>query len=207
MKEEMQRYEAMCKEHFSTHKATIVTENDRYFILDWRREDDSSDWYINFIVDKKRGAFIVSGDLGNSIAVWYNPTTPENIRSYIKSIGYYIEKIQCSSNLYKFDNDDIISGIKEHISDSDVKDWIDCSTDYDYYIEDIDDFWSLVDDLVIDGIYNFESDFHPSEELIKIIADFDPDYWEWLYDCGRRIDDRVHIWSIAFRMAMQQLRR
>lgn len=206
MKSEMQRYEAMCKEHFSTHKATIVTENDRYFILDWRREDDSGDWYINFIVDKERGAFIVSGDLGNSIAVWYNPTTPENIRSYIKSIDYYIEKIQCSSNLYKFNNDDVISGIKEHISDSDVKKWID-SADYDYYIEDTDDFWALVDDWVIDGIYNYESCFHPSTELINIIVDFDPDYYEWLYDCGQRIDGRVYIWSIAFRMAMQQLGR
>lgn len=75
----------MCKEHFSTHKATIVTENDRYFILDWRREDDSSDWYINFIVDKKRGAFIVSGDLGNSIAVWYNvcKNTPRTRHEHI----------------------------------------------------------------------------------------------------------------------------
>lgn len=206
MSTEMERYKRICADRFSTHKATIITENDRYFILDWRREDGGGDWYINFIIDKKRGAFIVSGDLGDSIAVWYNPNTPENIRDYIKDIGYYIEKIQCSSDLYKFDSDDAISDIKEHISDSDVENWINCSTDYDY-IEDIDDFWSFVDDWVIDGIYNFESDFHPSTELINIIADFDPDYSEWLYDCGRHIDGRVYIWAIGFNMAMKQLGR
>lgn len=41
----------------------------------------------------------------------------------------------------------------------------------------------------------------------EIIEDFDPDYYEWFYNCGRRIDGRVYIWAIGFNMAMKQLGR
>ena len=204
MNDEMKRYEKMCAEKFSTHKATIITENDRYFILDWRRGDDSGDWYINFIVDKKRGAFMVSGDLGDSIAVWYNPTTPEKIRSYIKDIGYYTKKIQCASDLYNYDDDNIIADIKEHIDDDSVSDWLETNGDYD----DVYEFWEEIGDMVSDCVYNHETVFVPSDELRNIMNDIIPDYWwEWLYDCGRRIDGRVYIWTIGFRMAMEQLGR
>lgn len=203
MKEEMQRYEAMCKEHFSTHKATIVTENDRYFILDWRREDDSGDWYINFIVDKKRGAFIVSGDLGDSIAVWYNPVTPEKLRDYIfNDVGYYIRKIQCASDLYVYDEDDIIADLKEQIDNDAENSYLETHDEF----EDSSDLWENIEDHIRDSLYGRDR-FIPSDDLIAIIEDFDPDYWEWLHDCGKRIDGRVYIWAIGFHMAMEQLGR
>ena len=51
-------------EKFNTHKATLIQDTDRYLIIDWRRADGSGDYYVNYIVDKKRGNLIVSGDLG-----------------------------------------------------------------------------------------------------------------------------------------------
>ena len=202
MKSEMERYKRICADRFSTHKANIVTENDRYFILDWRREDGGGDWYINFIVDKKRGAFIVSGDLGNSIAVWYNPTTPENIRRYIKSIGYYTKKIQCSSNLYVYDEDDIIADLKDHIDIDAENAYLETHDEF----EDSSDLWENIKDHICDSLYGRDQ-FIPSDGLREIIEDFDPDYWEWLHDCGKRIDGRVYIWTIGFHMAMKQLGR
>ena len=55
---------------------------------------------MNYIVDKKRGSLIVSGDLGDSIATWYNEIKPSNLKNYVKNdIEYYISKIQTASNL------------------------------------------------------------------------------------------------------------
>lgn len=63
-----------CKENFSSHKAELIQDTERYFAVDWRKEDGSGDYYVNYILDKKRGSLIISGDLGDCIATWYNPT-------------------------------------------------------------------------------------------------------------------------------------
>lgn len=42
-----------CKERFSTHKATLIQDTDRYMIIDWRKADGSIDYYVNYILDKK----------------------------------------------------------------------------------------------------------------------------------------------------------
>ncbi len=56
-----------CKERFSTHKATLIQDTERYFAVDWRSESGSGDYYVNYILDKKRGSLIISGDLGDCI--------------------------------------------------------------------------------------------------------------------------------------------
>jgi hypothetical protein len=202
MKSEMERYKRICADRFSTHKATIITENDRYFILDWRREDGGGDWYINFIVDKKRGAFIVSGDLGDSIAVWYNPITPEELRGYVFNVDYYVKKIECASDLYIYNEDDIIADLKEYI-DIDAEDaYLKTHNEYGNSSE----LWGDITEYIRDSLYERDQ-FIPSDDLITIIKDFDPDYWEWLHNCGKRIDGRVYIWAIGFNMAMKQLGR
>ena len=202
MKSEMERYKRICADRFSTHKATIITENDRYFILDWRREDGDGDWYINFIVDKKRGAFIVSGDLGDSIAVWYNPVTPEELRGYVFNVDYYIKKIECASDLYVYDEDDIIADLKDHI-DIDAEDaYLETHNEYGNSSE----LWGDITEYIRDSLFDRDQ-FIPSDDLITIIKDFDPDYCEWLHNCGKCIDGRVYIWTIGFHMAMEQLGR
>ena len=202
MKSEMERYKRICADRFSTHKANIVTENDRYFILDWRREDGCGDWYINYIVDKKRGALIVSGDLGDSIAVWYNPVTPEELRGYVFSVDYYIGKIECASDLYVYDGDDIIADLKEHIDIDAENAYLETHDEF----EDSSDLWKNIEDHIYDSLYSRDL-FIPTEGLREIIEDFDPDYWEWLSDCGKHINGRVYIWAIGFNMAMKQLGR
>ena len=74
-------------EKFNTHKATLIQDTDRYLIIDWRRADGSGDYYVNYIVDKKRGNLIVSGDLGDSIATWYNKIKPSDLKNYVKNVS------------------------------------------------------------------------------------------------------------------------
>lgn len=66
-----------CKEKFSTHKATLIQDTERYMIIDWRRADGSINYYVNYILDKKRGSLIISGDLGDCVATWYNAVSPK----------------------------------------------------------------------------------------------------------------------------------
>ena len=107
-------------EKFNTHKATLIQDTDRYLIIDWRRADGSGDYYVNYIVDKKRGNLIVSGDLGDSIATWYNKIKPSNLKNYVKNdIEYYISKIQTASDLFCYDEKNVVESIKYNLKDFD----------------------------------------------------------------------------------------
>lgn len=201
-KEIRENAERNAKERFSTHKATIVVDTERYLAIDWQREDGGIEYYINFVIDKKRGAFIVSGDLGESIALWYNKLEPSKLKCYITDVGYYIEKIQCASDLYNYSDESVMEDLKatfeadEIIENADLINYDDLGDIYDF------------DDLkyeVADCIRNH--DFIPSDRLIDILRDFGYSDLMWVYDSriGRRIDPRVYLWQMGFKMACKQL--
>lgn len=188
-----------CKESFKNHKATLIQDTDRFLIIDWRNANGSSNYYVNYIVDKKRGSLIVSGDLGDSIATWYNPIEPSKLKVYIRSIDYYISKFQCSSDDYNHKPDDIVSDLRGQLEEDDVQEFINTDDEFDT----VEEFWEYIDDEVSLSIYGKE--FIPSENLRNIIEKIHCDSWEWLHDCGQRVDMRVHLWSVGFNMACEQL--
>lgn len=195
----LEEIKAMCSRNFATHKATLIQNTDRFFIIDWRRSDGSSNHYVNYIVDKARGSLIVSGDLGDSIATWYNSLDPANLKCYIHNdVDYYIRKIQCSSDLYDYDEDDVAEEIKNQLDESDVAGYIEKSDRFD----DEDEFWEFVEDEVSGSIYD---EFIPSRELQDVIEEIYCDSWEWLSYCGRSINPRVYLWAEGFYMACSQL--
>lgn len=196
---EQEKITEMCKQHFETHQASLIQDTDRYLIIDWRRKDGSGNCYVNYIVDKKRGSLIVSGDLGDSIATWYNPLEPSKLKEYIHNdVGYYISKLQCESDLYTYDADDILSDMKCYIDDNDVQRYL----TFDDDLESEEDFWNFIAEEVENSIY---SDFRPNQQLKEVIAGVDPDCFEWLSDCGKRVHMRVYLWAEGFYMACGQL--
>ncbi|MDY6278695.1 MAG: hypothetical protein SPL63_01065, partial [Roseburia faecis] len=70
------------------HKATLIQNTDRYTIIDWRKGNGSGEYYVNYIIDKKRGSLIISGDLGDCIATWYNSNSVHDIARYTRSVDY-----------------------------------------------------------------------------------------------------------------------
>ncbi len=191
---------AICNRDFATHKATLIQNTDRFCIIDWRRADGSGNCYVNYIVDKARGSLIVSGDLGDSIATWYNPLDPAKLKGYIHNdIGYYIGKIQCSSDLYNYDEDDVVKEIKAQLDESDVAEYVEESDRFD----DKDEFWEFVEDEVSDSIYR--DMFIPTQYLREVIGEIDCDCFEWLGGCGKSISPRVYLWAEGFYMACNQL--
>lgn len=191
--------------HFQDHIATLIQDTDRFTIIDWRKRDGSGDYYINFIVDKKRGSLIVSGDLGDSIATWYNPITISNLKRYIyKNIDYYMEKFQCTSDSLVYDEDDVLESVIDELFGVDD----DRSENIDTYIESscfdtFDEFKEALREEVERSIFN--KDFRPTDRLYDLATDVYPDAWESLYRCGAKIDGRVYLWAIAFNMACDQL--
>lgn len=201
-KEIRENAERNAKRRFSTHKATIVTDTDRYLAIDWRRENGGSEYYINFVIDKKRGAFIVSGDLGESIALWYNELKPSDVKSYITDIGYYIKKIQCASVLYNYSDESVMEDLKATFEADEIIENANL-INYDD-LGDIYDFDDLEDEVADCVNYNH---FMPSERLIDILRDFGYSDMMWVYEShiGRRVSGRVHLWQMGFKMACEQL--
>lgn len=190
--DEIKKY---CERSFATHKATLIQDTDRYCIIDWRRSDGSGNNYVNYIVDKVRGSLIVSGDLGDSIATWFNAVTPAQLKKYIHNdVEYYVGKFQCASDKYSYDTEDIIEDIRSYIDDDEIWDHISNSDEFDTPEE----LWETVKDEVDSCIYD---QFIPSDRLYEIF----PDSWEWLPDCGKRIALRCYMWAEGFCMACEQL--
>ena len=201
----MNNIKEKCRESFNTHKATLIQDTDRYLIIDWRRADGSSNYYVNYIVDKQRGSLIVSGDLGDSIATWYNRVEPAKLKNWIyNDIGYYISKLQCASDKYVYDTDDIMSDIKAHFADYDIDpaDYIDFGGIYNDF-EDEEEFWEFIEEEVAESTQH--RSFLPTEKLTDVIGEIDADYFEWLYRCGEKIHLRVYLWAVGFYMACEQL--
>lgn len=195
----------MCEEGFATHKAKLVQNTDRFLIIDWRRADGSGNYYVNYIFDKERGTLVVSGDLGDSIATWFNRLDPSDVKKWIKNdIEYYIKKIQCSSDLYYYDISKIVSDIKQNLRYYDIEDVISAYNKHgSYFVDTEEELWEYVEDELSDCIYG--SEFVPTENIKNFCAELDADYWEWLYDCGKCIHARVYLWADGFYRACNQL--
>ena len=200
-----EKVKQICDKGFATHKATLIQNTDRYLIIDWRRSDGSSQYYINYIVDKKCGNFIVSGDLGSSVAAWHNNIDVSDIKKWMKNdINYYVSKIQCASNLYYYESNEVVSDIKNHLSECDIDDIIDSFNEHcSYFVSNEAEVWKYLKYEVSSCIHS--SKFVPSEEIKKFCEDFYADYSEWLYNCGKRICTRVYLWADGFYKACNQL--
>ena len=190
------------KSHFKDHKAEIAVDNDRICVIDFRNKNGSGEYYVNFIIDKQRGMFVVSGDLGESVAMWYNHLYPADVKRYIYDVDYYIKKIQCSTDLYEYDVDDIAEDIADIIHEAGEFAEPEHIT-IESHTDEENEWWSEVVEEIENCIH--DNNFYPSETLHDMINEIVSDSWEWLWRCGRRINPRVYLWTVAYQMACEQL--
>lgn len=176
--------------HFKDHKATKVLDQEDFLILDWRKENGSSAYFVRYIVDIKRGSLIIQGDLGDCIATWYNRVAPEDMRYYINDVGYFISKFQCTTDKYNYDREDALADFEDSVKE----------------------YYSEVDEELIENakeaIENYWDDRngHLDSSIIDAFHEIDQDWWDGgLTHLGERIDGRVYLWVIGFQMACDQL--
>jgi len=176
--------------HFKDHKATKVLDQEDFLILDWRKENGSSEYFVRYIVDIKRGSLIIQGDLGDCIATWYNSVTPEDMCRYINDAGYFMSKFRCSSDSYDYDREDAMEDFQSRIND---------------YYSDVDE--ELIENAK-DAIDEYWDERHGylDSNITDAFQEIDQDWWDGgLTNLGRRINGRVYLWVIGFQMACDQL--
>jgi len=81
-----------------------------------------------------------------------------------------------------------------------VFDYIDDNTDG---INNMTDFWKKVETEVEKSTTG--TTFIPTTWLSETMSKFDNNYWNWLYDCGKRVHKRVYLWSIGYKLAYDML--
>lgn len=185
------------RERFKDFNATVVLRNDQFFIVDWRNKNGSGDYAIRYLLDIEKGNFIVTGDLGDSVACWFNRVTPEKLRSYINDIGYYMSKFQTTSDQYTYDQDDVeedLENVKEEIlSECPSLYWDEVDADFAKMQE-------LLDDMDLGENNNY------TDELTELFEKYNDDWWESDFvNLGRRTSQRVILWAVGFQMVCEQL--
>lgn len=197
-----------CKERFAAHKATLIQDTDRYMIIDWRKADGSIDYYVNYILDKKRGSLIISGDLGDCIATWYNAVSPRQMRSYLKDVHYFTSKFQCSTDKYIYDPDSAFEDIKYQLKDYmklEPEELLNaCRKHLWYSVETEEKLWDAVKSDIDENWFS-DTKPHYSTDMTNFLQELYYEYYEWLYDCGSSIDMRVYLWAVGYEMAYTQL--
>lgn len=195
----LEQRKAVAHKRFKDHKATVVQSDDKFFILDWRHISGTGDYYVRYILDIKRGAFFISGDLGDCIACWYNEVSPQNLSRYISDIPYFVGKFQCASNKYCYRTEDIeadLNAIKQE--------YLDDIDSYNFTREEIEeDFDEML--TILEYINLGENSYYP-DKLTDLMEKYNPDWWESDFvDVGKRIDQRVVLWAVGYQMALQQI--
>ncbi|MBR3223400.1 MAG: hypothetical protein IKF72_14370 [Kiritimatiellae bacterium] len=184
---------------FRDHKAEL-TQCGTLSALDWRRPGTGV-YAVRFVFDSDRynDAVYITGDFGQAVilptcrarlremAIWFTSRTDKlNV-----NVGYFMEKMATSGDRYEWTRNDWIEDFKKHCEDYGL-------IPPEDFIDDVEGIWS--------SSVEFYDDQPPriSEKARKDLEKMDPDYWEWVYDCGKRVDARVIAWLVALRLAYEQ---
>lgn len=83
-------------------------------------------------------------------------------------------------------------------------DLISAYNEYNYCcVRTEEELWDRLDGDVSTCIYT--ESFIPAKGTKDFCEELDSDYWEWIYDCGKRIHPRVYLWADGFYRAYKQI--
>ena len=187
---------------FKDHKATLLVDTDRHAAIDFRNENGSSCYYVNFLIDKLNGMLVISGDLGTCVAKWFNTMSLNTMKSLVsESPGYFAGKFQCASDQYYYDTEQILNSLIEFYGSDKLAD-IDKVYEGDTDNSIFDDLRSAVEYSLICG----DTVFSPCPRLIYLWQDvLGCDLYDLYGIPEKYIDIRVYLWMIAFEKACTQL--
>lgn len=201
-----EKYRDVANEKFKNHVATIVEDTDSIISIDFRNKSGSSSYYINYIIDKRYGTFIISGDIGYCIAEWSHPQDASSVKGLIKDDPeYFISKFKTSTDKTYYDEDKLYSDIMELVSETQLEDahfmW-----DSACHMNDNDENYTFEDDLKYSIHWStFRSESKISDELRAFVLEyFGIDLYEMSY-IGEAVAPRVYLWIFGYLMACEQL--
>lgn len=188
---------------FKDHKPFIQKLSDSISVLDWR-QPDSGFYSLRVVFDNDRGHRVyISGDIGEAVVYPTCDATLDGMATCFTSRkedgtisvnwGYFTEKVKAASDLVEWDRDDFVEDFKRNCEEKDIElpeDWL------DEHME----VWSA--DIEVDTRNGVKISGTAQSDL----EDTDRDYWEWFYDCGKRVALRVILWLVALRLAYEALK-
>ena len=203
---------------FEDHVAQYSAIADRRIcILDWRKPN-SIHYAMRVVFDNERGSRIyISGDLGEAVIY---PTCHATLDGFVRCFtcrdtdghmdvraGYFLEKVRATSDRYFWSREDFV---EDFISK--VKSYQGCCecADIDIYefLEEHVGYNDGVFEPFHEGGIEIDSDsgIKIDEDVKSELSKIDVDYWEWFYDCGKRIHPRVILWLVGARLAWEQIK-
>lgn len=190
---------------FSEHETELQKMGSRIEVLDFRKP--GSCWYaLRMVFDDERGGRVyISGDLGEAVVY---PTCPATLKAMAMcftrrnektgelrvNTGYFLEKVRCSSDRYEWSHELFREDFNERCREREI------ILPEDYLEEHFD---SYLADIEVDDRRGVRISGEAKDEL----EEQDHDYWEWLYDCGKRVSPRVILWLVAMRLAYEATER
>ena len=186
--------------YFRDNRATL-TRHGPFEVLDWRRPDTVvCSVRIEFDVGYPNAAYI-TGDLGEAII---RPTCKAALADMAScftrrgkngdlkvNCGYFMEKLATASDRYEWSREAFVEDFKGRCEEYGLippEDFMDELGDYFSPVEFFDDKPPVI-----------------SGDAQRDLEEMDRDYWEWIYDCGKRVSSRVIAWLVALRLAAEQL--
>ena len=204
---------AMAKKTMKNFVATIVQNNDDFFIVDWAAPDTNA-YSTRYILDIQRGVLTIAGDTGYCVADWCNKVTPQDLRSYLHDEDYFMQKIRTSTDLHTYYWEDIKTDLQQMEAEF-ARVWENYEPRLAEMLNVHFDIMATSLELVQDAfapIYDYLSstdvtdDTEYPEEIHSILATFDP-HWEenGLNHIGQRVSGRIYLWTIGYEMLSEQL--
>lgn len=192
-------------------QAKLIENNSEVCILDWRAKR-TFNLSERFIVDKRNGDLIITGDSGCATASWFHEVTVSDIYSYVDSIYYFIEKLQCIEKgcLYYLSPTTILEaleGLREEFEEAIEENNGGLCDAVNSKYNDIDHDIDELREFVLEHIDYSCSRILWDDDHIEIVERYlGPDIHEWIYDFGRELSNRIYLWSVGFQMAVDQLK-
>ena len=202
------------KDHVAIHKAIADC---KISILDWR-EPNSPHYAMRVVFDNERGSRVyISGDLGEAVIY---PTCPATLDNFVNCFtmrtkegfidlreGYFLEKVKTSSDRYCWSREDFVEDFIARVERYQVDGEFHGLDIYEF-LEDHVGYNGGVFEPFYEGGIEIDSDtgIKIDEDVKCVLTEADCDYWEWFYDCGKRINPRIILWLVGVRLAWEQLR-
>lgn len=180
------------KNTFKGFRPTILEDNDQFMVINFGIDQGV---YVRFFLDKEKGVLAISGDMGACVSDWYLPTNIMKMAEKVQDIDTFIKRIQAASDIYTFDRNEIIEGINREMEQR--GDLIPQREEEQYDI----DFESLAYEIDYSCKFSHQTGMNPSLTARRILEKYGIDWTKF----GRKIADRVYLWSAGLNMAVKQL--
>ncbi len=211
---EMREWAKEIFSHFGQEfDATLVYEDDRLFVMDWKDKNGSGNLSTRYIVDKQKGSLILEGDSGFMTACWYNPVQVEDLVHYINSTGYFMEKMRCTDHKYTYDTDDITADLEEEKAEliKNKREEMDENSDeYQEWLSELEEDFDELEEIILNHTqrYTTETRVICSEAYDDICEKYwgAPYYEAPVYYAGLRVDPRIFLWTYGFQEGVERIR-